>query len=128
MTESQTMLTAEWFKHYREAIEKDESFKKSMRYFDGAVIFQSEEVETWVKIYRGELIEILDHEPPFGATFRIQGDQETWERLLTQRERNPFGEQLTNDDIKLSGNVLESTRVMDGINALVSTLREETSG
>lgn len=96
-----------------------------MRHFDGSIRLEVGSRTVWMKIYRGQFIEILDEEAEFGTTFTLSGPSEEWERLLTE-DKNPFGEQQTLGLITISGNVLESTRLIDGLNALVDCLREIT--
>lgn len=121
------ILTAEWFREHRDAIETDETFRTAMRYFDGAMLFEGDSTTAWLKVYRGDVIEVLDHEPPLGSTFRLSADEAAWRRLFGESERNPFGEQLTTGAVTISGNTLESTRAMDGINAMIDAIRAQTA-
>ncbi|WP_227134730.1 hypothetical protein [Halorubellus salinus] len=118
-------LTADWFREFASELEDDESFTTEMRHFDGSVRLDVGDDTVWMKIYRGQILEVLAEEAEFGSTFAISGPAEEWERLLTQ-ERNPFGEQQTLGLLQFSGNVLESTRMVDGINAMVRVLRAQT--
>lgn len=120
------LLSADWFRQHRGAIEQDEGFQLAMRYFDDSMLFQCEDTTTWLKVYRGEILEVLDHEPPLGSTFRLHAERPAWRRLFTAPERNPFGEQLTTGAVTIRGNTLESTRAMDGINAMIDVIRAET--
>lgn len=119
------LMTADRLERRRDAIEADDDFAAATRYFDGAVLFEADAATCWVKIYAGELIDVRDHEPPFGSTFRLSADDEAWDRLLTNRDRNPFGEQLTTGAVTIAGNTLASTRAMDGLNAMIDVLRAE---
>ncbi|MFC7157683.1 hypothetical protein ACFQPA_19840 [Halomarina halobia] len=117
-----TFPSLEWFREFTEVLEDDPEFRQSMRHFDGSIRLEVGDQTIWMKIYRGRVIEVLDQEAEFGTTFTISGPSEEWERLLTA-DHNPFGEQQTLGKLVFSGNVLESTRLIDGINALVDCLR-----
>lgn len=119
-------LTAAWFEEFADQLESDSSFTTEMRHFDGSIRLDVGDRTVWMKIYRGQILEVLPEESEFGSTFAISGPLDEWERLLTQ-ERNPFGEQQTLGLLQISGNALESTRMIDGINAMVRVLRDETS-
>ena len=121
------LLTADWFREHRDTIEADEQFRAAMRYFDGSMLFQGPDTTTWLKVYRGDVIEVLDHEPPLGSTFRLSADRAAWERLFTDASRNPFGEQLTVDKVTIAGSTLEATRAIDGLNAMIDAIRAETA-
>jgi hypothetical protein len=120
-------MTADWFREFASQLEEDESFTTEMRHFDGSIRLDVGDDTIWMKIYRGQILEVLDQESEFGTTFAISGPPDEWERLLTQ-ERNPFGEQQTLGMLQFSGNVIESTRMVDGVNAMVQVLREATDG
>lgn len=116
----------EWFSEFSEELEEDESFRTAMRHFDGSIKLEVGNQTIWMKIYRGRILEVLDQEAEFGSTFTIAGPPEQWERLLTE-DRNPFGEQQTLGLIEISGNVLEATRLTDGLNAMVGCLRTQSA-
>jgi hypothetical protein len=120
-----TFPSAEWFRSFSETLEADEAFRRSMARFDGSIKLEVGESVVWMKLYRGRVIEVLDEEAEFGSTFTVAGPTEQWERLLTE-DRNPFGEQQTLGKIEFRGDVLEATRVTDGLNLLVEHLRAET--
>jgi len=117
--------TVEWFRQFAQTLEDDESFQKTMRRFDGSIKLEIGDQTVWMKVYRGQILEVLGQEAEFGSTFTIAGPSEEWERLLTE-DHNPFGEQQTLGLITISGNVLESNRLIDGINAMVDCLRAQT--
>lgn len=116
----------DWFQEFINYLEENESFQSVMSHFDGAIKLKVGEEVIWMKIYRGKVLEVLDIEAEFGSTFAITGPPREWERLLTM-ERNPFGEQLMAGLININGNFLEAIRVIDGVNALLESLREKTS-
>ncbi|MDS0476963.1 hypothetical protein NDO75_18490 [Natrinema sp. 1APR25-10V2] len=117
--------SAEWFRSFAETLEADEEFRRAMSRFDGSIKLEVGDEVVWMKLYRGEVIEILGQEAEFGSTFTVAGSTDQWMRLLTE-DRNPFGEQQTLGKIEFRGDVLEATRVTDGLNLLVEHLRAET--
>lgn len=115
----------EWFRSFGETLEDDDRFRRAMARFDGSLKLEIGDDVVWMKLYRGRVLEVLGQEAEFGSTFTIAGPVEQWDRLLTE-ERNPFGEQQTLGKLEFRGNVLEATRMNDGLNVLVEHLRAET--
>lgn len=117
--------SVDWFRSFGETLEDDDQFRQAMARFDGSIKLEIGDDTVWMKLYRGRVLEVLEQEAEFGSTFTVAGPPEQWVRLLTE-ERNPFGEQQTLGKIEFRGNVLEATRLTDGLNVLVEHLREET--
>lgn len=115
----------EWFRSFCDTLETDEQFRRAMARFDGSIKLEVGDDVIWMKLYRGRVLEVLGQEAEFGSTFTVSGSPEQWTRLLTE-DRNPFGEQQTLGKIEFRGNVLEATRMKDGLNVLVDRLRAET--
>lgn len=65
------------------ALHEDEEFVLETRWFDGSILVDAGGQRCWVKIYRGKVIDVLDHVPAFGYTFKIAGTAEAWELLAT---------------------------------------------
>lgn len=114
-----------WFREFSEDLEGNGEFQKTMRHFDGSIRFDFGEDVIWMKIYRGQVLEVADQEAEFGSTFSLEASPTEWERLLTA-QKNPFGEQQTLGKITIGGNALEATRVNGGLNVFVEQLREAT--
>lgn len=115
----------DWFRDFSDELESDSEFQQSMRHFDGAIRLEIGEDVVWMKIYRGQILEVSPQEAEFGSTFSIEAPPSEWERLLTE-EKNPFGEQQTLGKIAIGGNALEATRVNGGLNVMVEHLRDAT--
>ena len=65
------------------ALEEHPEFEAEARWFDGSILIVVGEEMTWLKIYRGKVIDILDFPPVFGYTFKLSGSVAAWEMLGT---------------------------------------------
>jgi hypothetical protein len=66
---------------FLEALAKDPEFEAEARWFDGSILIGVGDQITWLKVYRGKVIDALEFVPVFGYTFKLSGSAAAWEML-----------------------------------------------
>ena len=74
------------------ALGEHDGFIHETRWFDGSILVEVGTARTWLKVYRGRIIDHLDHVPVFGYTIKLSGSPEAW-RMLAAGERT-FTDQI----------------------------------
>jgi hypothetical protein len=72
---------ASFQQRFLEALGQDAEFEEEARWFDGSILVEVGGEVAWLKIYRGEVIDLLDFCPVFGYTFKLSGSADAWEML-----------------------------------------------
>lgn len=91
----------------------NERFTSSTTEFDGSVALEMGSDVTWIKLYRGEIIDTEPYVPPFGATFRLIGDKDAWHRLADGR--TSLSKALYDGSLRTAGNKLEANRMREAL-------------
>lgn len=103
----------------------DGEFVAAAEHFDGSITLEIGDQTTWLKIYRGEIIDTEPYVPQFGTTFRLVGDKAAWQRLAAGNIS--FSQALYETIIRNKGNKLEANRLRDAIELFVRHLHDNTS-
>lgn len=69
--------------HWVKALGEHEGFTYETRWFDGSILIEVGGSRTWIKVYRGRIIDHLDHVPVFGYTVKLTGSPGAWEMLAS---------------------------------------------
>lgn len=120
----------------------DEEFSSEMRWFDGSIAVTVGSEQLWLKIYRGQVIDSMDHTPVFGATIGLAGSEDAWSRvvsgeltfsdavsagsrhLASYADAEVEGGGYRTPEIQISGNGFEAGRVHVGLRRLVLLFAE----
>lgn len=113
-----------WLSDTVASANSDQRFATATEHFDGSIALEIGDETAWLKIYRGECIDTESYVPQFGATFRIVGPIEPWQRLAAGE--TSFSEELYRATIQTKGNKLEANRLRDGLELFVRHLRQVT--
>jgi putative sterol carrier protein len=105
------------------ATNDDERFATAAEHADESVVLEMGDSVTWLKIYRGEIIDTESYVPQFGATFRLVGSEDAW-RQLAAGELS-LSEALYNVSIRTKGDKIEANRLREALELFVRHLQEE---
>jgi len=114
------------------SLQENEGFALETRWFDGSILIESGDAQCWLKVYRGRVIEALDHTPPLGYTFKIQGAPQAWDDLVSGRRlfadlSMPGQRDFRNDPkleranaaappaLRIEGNLMEAARIREAL-------------
>lgn len=113
----------------RDALNGDPRFAQAARWFDGSVLLQSDASQLWLKIYKGQVIDLMPFTPPLGYTFKIAGPATAWDALRSgartfadlvtpgrryfddDPELTTLGEMVS--DLVVEGNGIEANRMTE---------------
>lgn len=113
-----------WLADTVAAANGDDEFAAAAEHFDGSVALEIGDRTTWVKLYRGEIIDTEPYVPQFGATFRLVGETSAWQRLAAGDVS--FSQALYETAIRSQGNKLEANRLRDAVELFVRHLQAST--
>lgn len=119
-----TVFTAGWRDDLVAAANDDDQFATATERFDGSVTLHTGEEMTWLKVYRGEIIDREQYVPAFGTTFAIAGDAEAW-RALAAGETS-LSESLYDGSLRVQGNRIEANRMREMTELLCRHLQAVT--
>jgi putative sterol carrier protein len=103
----------------------DKRFTTATTEFDGSIALEMGSDITWLKVYRGEIIDTEPYVPSFGATFRLVGDEDAWHHLAANEMS--LSEALYNGSLRTAGNKVEANRMRDALELFVRHLQTATS-
>lgn len=112
-----------WVADTVSATNDDERFTTAAEHADESVALEMGESVTWLKIYRGEIIDTEPYVPQFGTTFRLVGSETAWRRLAAGEAS--LSEALYDVSIRTKGDKLEANRLRDALELFVRHLQEE---
>lgn len=107
------------------SVNNDDKFSTAAEHFDGSVALEFGDQTVWLKIYRGEIIDTEPYVPQFGATFRLTGEENAWQRLAAGEIS--FSEARYKTVIQSKGNKLEANRMRDATELLIRHLQTSTA-
>lgn len=113
-----------WLADTVTATNDDDEFAAAAEYFDGSVALEIGDETVWLKVYRGEIIDTESYVPQFGATFRLVGSTQAWQRLVAGE--TSFSRSLYEASIRTKGNKLEANRLRDAVELFIRHLQETT--
>ncbi|MFC9978413.1 hypothetical protein [Gordonia sp. NPDC127522] len=117
-------------------LENDADFRTHTEWYDGSICLRNGDDVLWLKVYRGRIVEALDHEPPFGSVVTIAASGEVWRRvsageliftdaiaagsrhLVSYEDANAEGGGYRTPEVVISGNQFEAGRIHIALRAL----------
>ncbi|MBI5616089.1 MAG: hypothetical protein HY943_07370 [Gammaproteobacteria bacterium] len=127
-------------KKFVKALNANERFAEQALWFDGSVLLECNSDRLWLKIYKGQVIDLQTAVPPFGYTFKFSGPEAAWKALTSGKRlwadlTFPGTRNFENDpkletagafhvDIATEGNMLEASRLTEAMFELAYTLRD----
>jgi putative sterol carrier protein len=115
------MFDNEWLASAVASANDDNRFITATTQFDGSLALQMGTEVAWFKIYRGEILDRESYVPPFGATFRLVGDEEAWDSLVDGGLS--LSEALYDGSLRMTGNKLEANRMREAVELFVRHLQ-----
>lgn len=112
-----------WLADTVASVNDDERFAAATEHADASVTLEMGESVTWLKLYRGEVIDAEPFVPRFGTTFRLVGSEAAW-RTLAAGETS-LSEALYDTSMRTAGNKLEANRLREGLELFVRHLQSE---
>ena len=77
-----SILTPEWGTRIADQAAADPAYLEAGRAFTGSILLFDEASALTLRYDRGKVVEILDHEDPRGAEFRLGGPITSWHTAL----------------------------------------------
>lgn len=128
-----------------QALNAHERFARHTRWFDGSILLECGAARCWIKVYRGRVIETLDHMPPLGYTFKLTGSETAWGYYLNDERKWPDlvtagtryfaspddiakADPMRPPEIRSEGNVLEAQRLVQAISAIAEAIYNSAKG
>jgi len=106
-----SILTPGWGIRIADQAGADPAYLGAGRAFTGSILLFDEASALTLRCDRGKVVEILDHEDPRGAEFRLGGPIASWHGALhvardlgAATDKNVGGLTLTGDYVALAGN------------------------
>lgn len=127
------------------ALNAHERFRRHTRWFDGSILLECGASRCWMKVYRGRVLETLDHMPPLGYTFKLTGSDDAWGYYLKGERKWPDlvtpgtryfktpediekADPMRPPEIRSEGNVLEAQRLVQAISAIAEAIYSSAGG
>lgn len=126
-------------------LNEHEGFGLETRWFDGSILLEIDDRQCWLKVYRGRVLDALDHTPPFGFTFKLCGAAADWQSLVDGRRlfadlitpgRRDFkgdpslatADAAASPAIRIEGNRLEASRLHEALFHLAESVARVARG
>lgn len=107
----------------REHCNSQEAFRKATEWSDVNVVLAFGEDRYWLKLYRGEIIDLMEYVPmsnAFGYDVIVSGDVNAWRELMNGSAKS--WALLTTGRVVIDGNLIEANRIHEALCIIMEAL------
>lgn len=104
----------------------NENFKTASRWADTNVVLAFGDERYWLKLYRGEIIDIMKYEPmanALGYQVIVGGSVDAWQDVL--EKRRVFFDTYSTGEITIEGNLIEANRMFEALLLMLADVLPE---
>jgi hypothetical protein len=112
-----------------ERCNEDAAFQNAAAWSDVNVVFAFGDQRYWLKLYRGEIIDVMEYLPmsnAFGYDVIVSGDLDAWRPVLEGDEQ--LWDPLSGGRITIDGNLLEANRIHEALCLMAERLQDVEAG
>jgi hypothetical protein len=112
-----------WITAFQKKCNESSSFRKASSWADTKIVLEIGDSRYYLKLYRGEIIDIMEYLPfsnALGYDILLRGQKEVWQKILERQ--NPFLQLAFLGEIERDGNMLECNRLHEAISIMTDEI------
>lgn len=116
----------EFLKELQRRCNSNENFKIASHWADTNVVLAFGDERYWLKLYRGEIIDIMKYEPmanALGYQVIVGGSVDAWQDVL--EKRRVFFDAYSTGEITVEGNLIEANRMFEALMLMLADVLPE---
>ena len=112
-----------WITSLQKKCNESSSFRKASSWADTKIVLEIGDSRYYLKLYRGEIIDIMEYLPfsnALGYDILLRGQREVWQKIIERQ--NPFLQLAFLGEIERDGNMLECNRMHEAISIMTDEI------
>ena len=112
-----------WITSLQKKCNESSSFRKASSWADTKIVLEIGDSRYYLKLYRGEIIDIMEYLPfsnALGYDILLRGQREVWQKIIERQ--NPFLQLAFLGEIERDGNMLECNRLHEAISIMTDEI------
>ncbi|MBT4090244.1 MAG: hypothetical protein HOE30_17300 [Deltaproteobacteria bacterium] len=112
-----------WITSLQKKCNESSSFRKASSWADTKIVLEIGDSRYYLKLYRGEIIDIMEYLPfsnALGYDILLRGQKEVWQKILERQ--NPFLQLAFLGEIERDGNMLECNRMHEAVSIMTDEI------
>ena len=112
-----------WITSLQKKCNESSSFRKASSWADTKIVLEIGDSRYYLKLYRGEIIDIMEYLPfsnALGYDILLRGQREVWQKIIERQ--NPFLQLAFLGEIERDGNMLECNRMHEAVSIMIDEI------
>ncbi|MBT3258203.1 MAG: hypothetical protein HN580_28845 [Deltaproteobacteria bacterium] len=112
-----------WITSLQKKCNESSSFRKASSWADTKIVLEIGDSRYYLKLYRGEIIDIMEYLPfsnALGYDILLRGQREVWQKIIERQ--NPFLQLAFLGEIERDGNMLECNRMHEAVSIMTDEI------
>lgn len=115
----------EWLETLQDRCNEDEQFERATEWSDVNLVVEVGEERYWLKLYGGEVIDVMAYEPmsnALGYDIVVSGERSAWEPVVAGEDT--FWKAYSQGTVAIDGNLLQANRMHEALVRMAELMAE----